>query len=492
VLDDEPCTAGAARELPPQGILQLAVARTFQTLADETMGMIVLDRQHRIAWFSEGYRRFIALGPFADTGVIGRRIEDVVPNSLMGNVIDSGRAIPIDLLTNQYGSFLVSRMPLRDDDGVVVGGLSIVFLDRPETTMQPLLVKFSRLQHELDAVRRQLASERRSKYTIASFVGASPIAMEAKRHAWRVARTDSNVLLLGETGTGKELLAQGIHAASSRAGGPFVGVNVAAVPEALLEAEFFGVSAGAYTGADRKGREGKFKAADSGTLFLDEVGEMPLALQAKLLRVLQEREVEPLGGNRIQHVDVRIVAATSRNLAAMVAAGEFRSDLYYRLNVLPIRLPALRDRIADLEVLVEALGEEIAVKNGVPHKMLAVEAFELLAKQPWRGNVRELRNVLEQAILMTDDLVLSAHHFAFLDATAAARDARAEGVGAADRAVANASEPVPKTLPEVLADAQARAIRDALATTHGNKAAACRLLGISRAALYEKLAMLDR
>ena len=476
VLDDEPSALDAnvsGRDLPAQAVLKLAIEKTFSTLAAETMGTIVMDRRHRIVWFSEGYRRFIALGPFAESGVIGERIEEVVPNSLMGQVIDSGRAIPIDLLTNQYGSFLVSRLPLRDDDGEVVGGVSIVFLDRPETTMQPLLLKFNRLQRELDAVRRQLASQRRSKYTIASFVGASPVAMEVKRHAWRVAQTDSTVLLLGETGTGKELLAQGIHAASSRCAGPFVGVNVAAIPEGLLEAEFFGVSAGAFTGADRKGREGKFKAAGGGTLFLDEVGEMPLALQTKLLRVLQEREVEPLGSNQVERVDVRVIAATSRNLAAMVAAGEFRSDLYYRLNVLPIRLPAVRDRIADLEVLIEALGEDISVRNGVPHKMLDAEALGLLAAQPWPGNVRELRNALEQAILMTDDLVLSKHHFAFLDA-------------------AGASESPPKTLPEVLADAQARAIRDALATTRGNKAAACRLLGISRAALYEKLSALER
>jgi len=493
VLDDQPPAIdpnARAHELSADEVLKLAIDRSFQTLADETMGMIVMDRRHRIVWFSEGYRRFIALGPFAHTGVIGRRIEEVVPNSLMGEVIDSGRAIPIDLLTNQYGSFLVSRLPLRDEQGVLVGGLSIVFLDRPETTMQPLLLKFNRVQRELDAVRRQLASHRRSKYTIASFVGASPIAMEVKRHAWRVAQTDSSVLLLGETGTGKELLAQGIHAASARSGGPFVGVNVAAVPEALLEAEFFGVSPGAFTGADRKGREGKFKAAEGGTLFLDEVGEMPLALQAKLLRVLQEREVEPLGSNRVQHVDARVIAATSRNLAAMVAAGEFRSDLYYRLNVLPIRLPAVRDRITDLEVLVEALGEDISLRNGVAHKMLAPEVLALLAAHAWPGNVRELRNVLEQAILMSDDLVLSSQHFAFLDIAAAGGAGSPEASPAAT--IARAAGAAPKTLPEVLADAQARAIRDALAATHGNKAAACRLLGISRAALYEKLSALHR
>ncbi len=484
--------SSALHDLAPEAMLKLAVEQTFRTFADEVMGMIVMDRCHRIVWFSEGYRRFIALGPFTETGVIGRRIEEVVPNSLMGQVIDSGQAIPIDLLTNQYGSFLVSRLPLRNDDGAVVGGLAVVFLDRPETTMQPLMLKFNRLQRELDDVRRQLAAQRRPKYTIASFVGASPIAMEVKRHARRVAQTDSTVLLLGETGTGKELLAQGIHAASARAARPFIGVNIAAVPETLLEAEFFGVAAGAYTGAERKGRDGKFKAADQGTLFLDEIGEMPLALQAKLLRVLQEREVEPLGSNRIQNVDVRIIAATSRDLVAMVAGGTFRADLYYRLSVLPIRLPPVRERIADLEVLVEALADDISQRNGAPHKMLAPEALELLAAQPWPGNVRELRNVLEQAILMTDDLLLSTRHFAFLEAGEPLRTVGGDDAAAWAQPMSHPAERARQTLPQVLADAQERAIRGALAATGGNKAAACRLLGISRATLYGKLSALAK
>ena len=241
----------------------------------------------------------------------------------MAQVIDSGQPILVDLLTNQAGTFLVSRLPLRDEAGEVIGALGLVLLDHPETTMQPLITKFGRLQRELDAARQQLAAQRRPKYTIASFIGASAAAMEVKRQARRVAQTDSTVLLLGETGTGKELLAHGIHAASARAGKPFVGVNIAAVPESLLEAEFFGVAPGAYTGAERKGRDGKFKAADGGTLLLDEIGDMPLALQAKLLRVLQEQEVEPLGSNQVQRIDVRVIAATSRDLPAMVAAGSF-------------------------------------------------------------------------------------------------------------------------------------------------------------------------
>ncbi|HRP29691.1 MAG TPA: sigma 54-interacting transcriptional regulator, partial [Burkholderiaceae bacterium] len=428
------------------------------------------------------------------------------PNSLMAQVIDSGQPILVDLLANQAGTFLVSRLPLRDDRGDVIGALGLVLLDDPETTMQPLMVKFSRLQRELDAARSQLAAQRRPKHTIASFVGASAAAMEVKRQARRAAQTDATALLLGETGTGKELLAQGIHAASARAARPFVGVNIAAVPETLLEAEFFGVAPGAYTGADRKGRDGKFKLADSGTLFLDEIGDMPLALQAKLLRVLEEHEVEPLGSNAVQRIDVRIIAATSRDLQAMVAAGEFRADLYYRLNVLPIRLPALRERLSDLEALAEALSEDIARRSGLAPKHLSAAAIEHLAARQWPGNVRELRNALEQATLMTDDLVLTAAHFGRLpegSPAAAAEDAQdpaprlplaskappAETVPHA--ALRDAAQDAFKPLPQAIAELEARSIRQALALTRGNKLAASRLLGISRATLYEKLAAIE-
>ena len=200
------------------------------------------------------------------------------------------------------------------------------------------------------------------------------------------------------------------------------------MPETLLEAEFFGVAPGAYTGADRKGRDGKFELADGGTLFLDEIGDMPLALQAKLLRVLQEQEVEPLGSNRVERVDVRVIAATSRDLAAMVADGSFRADLYYRLNVLPIRLPPLRERLGDLEALVEALLEDIARRSGLAARSLAPEALDWLAQHAWPGNIRELRNVLEQAALMTDDRLLRARHFGAAPAAARRAPQRADGV----------------------------------------------------------------
>ena len=458
-------------------LLKLAAQSMFDTFAQAAMGMLVVDREHRVVWISEGYKSFLpALGFAAESDFVGKRVEEVVPNTLMAQVIDSGRPIMVDLLTNQAGTFLVSRLPLRDDAGQVIGAIGLVLLDHPETTMQPLMTKFSRLQAELDAARAQLAEQRRPKYSIASFIGASPAALEVKRHARRVAQNTSTVLLLGETGTGKELLAQAIHAASPRAPRPFVGVNIAAIPEALLEAEFFGVAPGAFTGAERKPREGKFKVADGGTLFLDEIGDMPLALQSKLLRVLQEREVEPLGSNRVEPIDVRVIAATSRDLAGMVAEGRFRADLYYRLNVLPIRLPPLRERRDDIEPLAEALLEDIGRRSGLATRGLAPDAIEQLAREPWPGNIRELRNVLEQAALMHDELVLHASHFAAPTAQAAP-----------------AAPPAPpkdllQPLPDQVAALERAAIAAALRATGGNRLAAAKMLRMSRAALYDRLA----
>src|SRR3954469_20872295 len=350
-----------ALPLDGQRILELAARSMFDLFANASEGMLLVDREGRVVWINEQYKRFLpALGFARVEDFVGHPVGEVVQNTQMDRVIRTGKPILIDLLSNKAGTFGVSRIPLRDEAGDVIGALGIVLFDHPETTLQPLIQKFALLQRDLDDARRELASQRRTKYTLASFIGSSPAAVEVKRQARRAAASSSPVLLLGETGTGKELLAHAIHAASARAAGPFVSVNIAAVPDTLLEAEFFGVAPGAYTGADRKGRDGKFKLADGGTLFLDEIGDMPLPLQAKLLRALQEGEIEPLGSNKVVPFDARVIAATSRDLGALVRDGRFREDLFYRLNVLPLRVPPLRERRSDIPALVEVLGEDMA------------------------------------------------------------------------------------------------------------------------------------
>jgi transcriptional regulator with PAS, ATPase and Fis domain len=451
-------------------ILELAAKSMFEHFSRMAEGMLLVDREARVVWINDAYKRFLpALGFQRPEDFVGRPVEEVIPNTLMRQVVESGKPILVDLLTNQAGTFLVSRMPLRDESGAVIGALGMVLADHPETNLQPLIGKFARLSRDLDEARRQLAAQRRTKYTLASFIGSSPAALEVKRQARRAAQSDGNVLLLGETGTGKELLAHAVHAASVRADKPFVGVNLAAVPETLLEAEFFGVAPGAYTGAERKPRDGKFKLADGGTLFLDEVGDMPLALQGKLLRALQEQEIEPLGSNKVIKVDVRVIAATSRDLKSLAAGGRFREDLYYRLNVLPVRVPALRSRITDVEALAESLLENIALRTGMPQRELTPGALAALAAHDWPGNVRELRNVLEQAAMLTDHTRLEATDFSSILGSSPAKD------------------PKPRRLPQLIAELERRSIESALAATRGNKVSAAKMLGISRATLYEKL-----
>lgn len=455
---------------------ELARQSLLQHFAELCEGMVIVDADSRIVWMNDRYPRRLGLADLE--AMIGRPVEEAIPNSQMRQVVETGKPIMLDIMDFGSESFVVTRLPLRDASGRVLGAVGMVLYDDPRH-LAPVVARYQQLRAELADAQRRLAEARRTRYTFASFVGVSFACLELKQAARRAARTTSPVLILGETGTGKELLAQAIHAASPRSGGPFVAVNIAAVPETLLEAEFFGVAPGAYTGADRKGRDGKFKLADGGTLFLDEIGDMSLALQAKLLRTLQEREVEPVGSNRLVPVDVRVIAATSRDLEAMVAAGQFRADLFYRLNVVGLTTPPLRQRLDDLPILGEHLVDAICREQGLAPRVITAEAIERLRRYHWPGNVRELANVLERALIMSDGDSLEAADLARL--MPAPRQPPPESRQSGGRAIG---------LYDAVAGAERSAIQAALRDANGNKAQAAKLLGISRAALYEKIAAL--
>jgi len=316
--------------------------------------------------------------------------------------------------------------------------------------------------------------------------GGWPVAADAQSLALltlaeRISASDIPVLLEGPTGTGKEVLARFVHRLSPRAEGPFVAVNCAAMPEAMLEALLFGHRKGAFTGAAEAG-EGLFRAADGGTLLLDEIGELPLALQAKLLRALQEGEVLPLGATRPLKVDVRIIAATNRDLAAEAAAGRFREDLLYRLNVFPLRIPALRDRPGDIAAL--AFGMLLRhTPQPVPGALrqpgwIDADALALLEAHPWPGNVRELENVIRRALLLSGEAdTIGAEHIVFDTAVRAANEPL----------VAPAGRPA-RTLSDVAFASEAQAILAALASHDGNRSATARALGISERTLRYRLA----
>jgi transcriptional regulator with PAS, ATPase and Fis domain len=481
-----------------QSILSLAAKSLFDVLANASEGMLLVDRSARVVWINEQYRRYLpALGFASEQAFVGQPVAQVVQNTQMQQVLETGKPILIDLLTNKAGTFVVSRFPLHDDAGQVIGALGVVLFEQAQSNLQAFLAKFALLQRDLDEARDALAVQRRTgtglrqaRHSFTSFNGSSAVVVALKRQARRAAQSSSPVLLLGETGTGKELLAHAIHAASPRSQGPLVIVNIAAVPETLLEAEFFGVAPGAYTGADRKGREGKFRLADGGTLFLDEIGDMPLALQAKLLRALQEGEIEPLGSNRLMAFDARVIAATSRDLARMVQAGQFREDLYYRLNVLPLRLPPLRERSSDIPSLVEVLAEDLALRNDLAPADFSAQAIALLSAQPWRGNVRELRNVIEQLLLRSDNELIDAPEVEQVLRESGwsqiAPALPAERLAAARVSPEQAALTVQPLVQQVQA-LERSAVAQALALTQGNKVAAAKILGISRAKLYQRL-----
>lgn len=457
----------------------LQAAKTLSDMADNPLldqldsfceGSIIVDKDARIRWISEKYRKMLSIP--RNSSVTNRPIEEFIPNSMMRQVVTSGKPIMLDLMNVNGTWMVVTRFPIRDRQDRVIGGIGFIFYKELDY-LKSFANKFARLTGTSTSAEKQLANLRQAKYDFSDFIGRSQAVTQLVQRARQAADLDTTVLILGETGTGKELLAHAVHQASTRAERPFVCVNMAAVPESLLEAEFFGVAPGAYTGADRKGRMGKIQLANTGTLFLDEVGDLPHSLQSKLLRVLQEQEVEALGSNQVIRVNVRIIAATSRNLAEMVADGSFRADLYYRLNVLPVEVPPLRERKEDLPVLCEKFLTGLSQATGMPQKHLSMQALSVLSHYGWPGNVRELQNTLERAYIFSNSDELKPEDFSQL------QDVKPE--------TEITSSDVIRPLSETLATAEKRAIQEALLVYDNNRTVVAKKLGISRATLYEKL-----
>ena len=449
-----------------------AVESFFTIFEELAEGALMVDRHARIIWIDDKYLAFLGLPKDAD--VIGRNIGEVVPGTRMPEVLRERRPIPFDIMETKNGWCVVSRFPLIDDAGEVIGGFGFVMFGNLEP-LQPVYEKIRRLQADLNSTRSTVEALRRSKYNFSQFVGNSAGAMAVKRQARQAAAVDSTVILCGETGTGKELIAQAIHAASIRADRNFVGINVAAIPDELMEVELFGAKYGAYTGADRNGRVGKLALAHGGTLFLDEVADMPPRLQLKLLRALQEREIEPLGSNAVVKVDVRVVAASSRDLGTLVSEGRLRADLYYRLNVVSIHIPPLRERIEDIPLLGEVLIEDVCKSQRIPPKELDRGAVEWLQAQMWPGNVRQLRNVIERACVLCGGRTLRAENFAESLEPSPARPM-----------VAPTSSDT-TSLHAAVANVEKSLILDAWKQANGNKLLMTKMLRISRSNLYKKL-----
>jgi DNA-binding NtrC family response regulator len=347
----------------------------------------------------------------------------------------------------------------------------------------------ARVRRELDALRQEVAEQRAERGAEHRMLGKSAVLARVRDIIAAAAASRSTVLIDGESGTGKELVARAVHAQSDRCDKPFIRLNCAALPEGLVESALFGHEKGAFTGAIRR-VEGAFERADGGTLLLDEISEMRVDLQAKLLRILQEREFERVGGTSSIKVDVRIIATTNRSLTEEIERNAFRRDLYYRLNVVPVTVPPLRDRVEDIPVLAYHFASRVAAECGKRIEAISADAFELLQRHPWPGNVRELQHVIERAVVLAEGPVLHAGAFDTL------RDDRVESIagwiGARPAARAAANSPTVLSaaimVPSLnLADAEKALIERALRDAANNRTQAAALLGIAVRTLRKKL-----
>lgn len=405
--------------------------------------------------------------------IVGKKISDFRWNSLMiAQILEGGHPIRQAYHEPRPGTYvLVNTSPVFAGEEVV-GAIS----------SEQDVTKLVRLGNELFATTSQLRTLEKEITRYAPqddpfhrIKGNGPAITQAIRVSRRVAATDATVLISGESGVGKELFAHAIHRASTRSQNTFIAINCGAIPAALFESELFGYQGGAFTGADRRGKPGKLELAHKGTLFLDEVGELPLEMQVKLLRVLQERQFFRVGGTEPVHVDVRIIAATNRNLEDRIAEGSFREDLYYRLNVVSVEIPPLRERIEDIPELVQLFVREMSLLHGKPVPDFEPEVIVALMNYSWPGNIRQLRNVIERLVILTEGDSIRREHL-----PSSIQSPRLDGVSIAEK------HSYPRDEHHGL-NSELQQIQNALRTTYGNKAAAAKLLGISRGTLYNKM-----
>ena len=429
-------------------------------------GALVTDKEGYILYFNRPYARF--LGIEAEQ-VIGKHVSEVLEGSRMHIVAKSGKAELNQLFTSRGRDMVVQRIPIFEDGKVVAAFGQIMF--KQVSDVGRLANNLRLLESKLKLYQKELTSLRSTRYNFDSIRGDSPPIVALKEAARKAALTDLPILLTGESGTGKELFAQAIHQSSSRHKQTSIHINCAAIPKELFEAELFGYAEGAFTGAKSGGKPGKLALADGGTLFLDEIGEMPLELQPKLLRVLEDKLFERVGGNQMLKSDFRIIAATNRDLETMVKQKQFREDLFYRLNVISLEVPPLRERQGDIIPLAKHLLGKIAENYPGSRYQLTPAAEKVLDGYHWPGNIRELINVLERTAFTIEGNFVDACDLPFY----------------LSRPTLTAMKSGQWDLGAVVAEAEREALRKALELTGNNKAKAAKLLGIHRTVLYKKM-----
>jgi len=432
---------------------------------EQMRGLVVVDRESNIVFIDEQYARDMCREA---KELIGLPVKQIIPTSKLPVVLESGKPILGDVF-NYFGRpSICNRWPIMKD-GKIIGAVSFSIFDEIKES-ENLYESLNELRSKVDYYEEKLKKYSGVRYSLADILGSSEGIVELRKAILRTSCTNSTVLIQGETGTGKELVAHSLHLESLRTHHPFIKLNCAAIPHDLIESELFGYEEGAFTGARKTGKKGKFELADKGTLFLDEVSQLSMAAQAKLLRVLQEKEIERIGGTTTIAVNVRIVVASNDDLEKMVKNGTFRSDLFYRLNVIPIKVPPLRERVSDIPVLVKKFVEKYGEQAGLGSVEVSLEVLTLLMQYRWPGNIRELENAVERAIGLCSSGLLELHHFEWLVP-------KIEMVKITET----------KNIKEAKAAAERNIILSILHTTDGNIKQAAELLHIDRSLLYQKM-----
>ncbi|WP_223963019.1 sigma-54 interaction domain-containing protein [Paraburkholderia sabiae] len=447
--------------------------------------LTVVDKAGVLRYMSPVHEKFF--GMKAGSG-IGRHVTEVIENTHLHQVAESGKSEIGSLQEMRGVTRVVTRHPIMNARGDTVGAIGQVMFKGPEQ-LQTFSNELAKLKSEVAFYRRELKDLKTRSYGLDQIVGESLAMQRLKQQIIKVAPLDVPVLLTGESGTGKELAAHAIHKLSVRRDANLVMVNAAALPSTLVESELFGYEGGSFTGAERKGRKGQIEQAHEGSLFFDEVGDMPAEVQVKLLRVLQDGSFQRVGSNEPRNSNFRLISASNRNFEAMIDEGTFRLDLFYRIGAVVIRLPALRERLDDIPLLAELALKNFAERHGQQPKQMSAQAIEFLKGQSWPGNVRQLMHTVERAAIFSESEVITAADFGQIESAGAEPPMlmSARTFLNPERKMHQPAMSEPVSVSSAVEQVEEQLIRTAMAQYDGNKKRVASSLGISRSYLYKRL-----
>lgn len=428
-------------------------------------GIVAIDSEGYITQFNKSYGRFLKINP---EDAIGKHVTDIIENTRLHIVAETGEREEGYIQEIDGKKIVASRIPIIKNGKVVSVVGRILFEEISE--LESLAKRIGQLKDRYDYYKDEVKKMEAAKYSFESIITKNEEMIYLKKVALQAAHSPVTVIISGESGTGKELFAHGIHKASRRRFGAFVRVNCSAIPQNLLESELFGYEKGAFTGADKKGKPGKFEMANGGTIFLDEIGVMPIEMQAKILRVLQEKEIQRLGSNKVIDLDIRIIAATNENLLSLVEKNKFRKDLYYRLHVVNLELPPLRERKGDIDLLVRYMSKEIAKEYKIEEKIFDENIIEIMGNYDWPGNIRELHNCIERCMHLSSNNIITI-----------------EDLPQNIIATSNQNNMQSKKLKDIVKEAEIKQIKKVIQSCNGNKSEAAKILDIHRTSLYNKI-----